>query len=128
MKKHLRLHGFENDLRTNLTLKTKQLRLADKYGFPVPKYAFISTLQDLLEFSKCIKGQVIIKPEISNAWRQGKAQEVIGDAKVMLGEGEEELTKIYKLVKPFTKRLLAMEYIPGGDENLYYWTCASTRV
>ena len=122
LKKHFRFHGFETDLRTNLTLKTKQLRLAEKYGFPVPKYAFISTLQDLLEFSKCIKGQVIIKPEISHAWRQGKAQEVIGDAKVMLGEGEEELTKIYKLVKPFTKRLLAMEYIPGGDENLYYWT------
>jgi len=122
LKNYFRFHGYDTDLSEKLTLKHTQLELANLCQFPTPHWRLITGRKDLISFVKKVKGKILIKPDVSHHWQIESAQQIKGEAKVMVASNRDELLKIYELVKPFSKNLILMEYIPGPDKNLFYWT------
>lgn len=119
---YYRMHQTPKRMHTKFTSKIKQVRLAKKYKFPVPNSMEIRNHVDIISFYKHVRGPIILKPEFSYFWHGIEANLALDGAKILVASSEEEAKRIYKLAKPYSKRLLAQEMIPGPDTHLFYWT------
>lgn len=122
LRPYYRMHQTPKRLHTQLTSKLEQVRAAKKHGFPVPKSKEIKNSNELISFYKKIQGPVIIKPEFSYFWHGSKAEKALDDAKILVASSIKQAKNIYERAKPYSKKLLAQELIPGSDDNLFYWT------
>jgi D-aspartate ligase len=119
---YYRMHQNTKKIHTKLTSKIEQVLFANKHGFPAPEWAEIKNCDEMVHFFRRISGPVLLKPEFSYFWHGAAAKEALDGAKILVAGSEEEARKIYQLAKPYSKRLLAQEMIPGEDDNLFYWT------
>jgi len=119
---YYRMHQTLRRMHTSMTSKIEQVQLAKKHGFPLPKSMEIRNCDDIVSFYRSVDGPIILKPEFSYFWHCVKANQALDGAKILVASSEEEAKNMYERAKPYSKRLLAQEMIPGSDDNLFYWT------
>jgi predicted ATP-grasp superfamily ATP-dependent carboligase len=116
---YYRFHGFGSRIKIQLTYKHSQMEIAERNGLPVPKWKLVRSVDDVLSFAYDVKSKIILKPVLSHQWRFNP--DVFGSRKVLIAERVSELIKLYKGIEQYCDDLVAIEYIPGPDENLFYW-------
>lgn len=126
LRPHFRFAGFGDQLHTKLTSKRTTFELAERYGFPMPRTAFVDSREEIVRFAAAVSGPILLKPEFPADWQSGPAAQALGGRKVMVAENAAELLAAYDAVQKWTTALVVQEIIPGPDENLIYW-CGFVR-
>ncbi len=119
---YFRMHQSPKRMHTKLTSKIEQVRLAKEHQFPMPISTEVKSCNELISFYNKVACPILIKPEFSYFWHGDEARHALDGAKILVASSEEEAKKIYALARPYSKRLLAQEMIPGPDTDLFYWT------
>jgi predicted ATP-grasp superfamily ATP-dependent carboligase len=95
--------------------KTKLNDFAIREQILAPKTLDLSDMDDIGIVKKNFEFPVILKPWL----RTEKWKNNISDKAFLINDFENFKT-IYDKISIFEKRLIVQEYIPGGDENVYY--------
>lgn len=90
-------------------------RFAIEKGISIPATHKISSEQEILQASGRYSFPVVLKPFIRKpGWTQA------GLPKAYICANQQELLTAFEKCKVIDDQLLLQEWIPGGDENLYY--------
>lgn len=116
-----KMHNFGSGLRSALTSKRSTFEFAERAGLAYPKTGFVRTREELSDFLAETEGEVLIKPDLPQNWRSGKASDVAAGRKVITGDDRATLLAEYDRIAQFSPEVVAQEIIPGPDEQLVYW-------
>jgi predicted ATP-grasp superfamily ATP-dependent carboligase len=98
--------------------KVKFYGYAQENELPIPATRFLRSREDLEEACGSLTFPVVLKPGSTTcAW---ESHSTVSAFKVA---SRDELLGLYEQHRPFTESLIAQEWIPGPDSNLYSCNC-----
>ena len=92
--------------------KTLFKKFAKQHGFLIPKTFIINNYKEIKEVGKYLKFPILLKtPQKMYIKEIGKAY-ILGN--------KNELISLYKKLHPLYKTYILQEFIPGGDDQVYF--------
>ena len=108
----------EPDVVEMLMNKISFYRFAEQAGLPIPNTFFLHKKLDVMDASEHLTYPCILKPPIKTPeWERNTT------AKVYKISSRRELLDIYDKCSNWSNVLMAQEWIPGPDSNLYSCNC-----
>ncbi len=107
-----------------LATKQKQYDIAGRHGLPVPRTAFVKSLEDLQRFSAEAQFPCLLKPTHFREWERVPKEHPLYGQKVAIAGSPQELDAMYKLASEASPQLVVQEIIEGPDTaKLVYLSC-----
>jgi predicted ATP-grasp superfamily ATP-dependent carboligase len=107
-----------------LATKKRQYEIADANGLPVPKTAFIQSLDELIQFGSKAHFPCLLKPLHCREWEMFPKGHPLLEQKIALAYSTADLEKIYHLAEAVTPAMVVQEVIEGPDDaKLVYLSC-----
>ena len=103
------------ELQALLALKQTQYRLALKHGMPMSHTRMVSSLEEVIEFSKEADYPCLVKPWHFREWEQFPAGHSLSHQKVAISNTKQELIDSYNLAKEANPQLIVQNIIQGPD-------------
>lgn len=124
LEKHFRFARSTGVVQSLLATKQRQYDLAEQYGLPVPRTAFVASLEELLEFGRTASFPCLLKPDHFREWERFAPGHPLLGQKVALAFSMTELEAQYRLAEVVTPRLMVQEIVEGPDTaKLVYLAC-----
>lgn len=98
-----------------LAQKQTQYQLAMEHGMPMPLTGMVSSLEELLEFSRKLSYPCLIKPWHFREWEKFPTGHPLFHRKIAIANSAQELLANYELAKPITPSVIAQDIIQGSD-------------
>ena len=92
--------------------KTLFKKFAKQHGFLIPKTFIINNYKEIKEVDKYLKFPILLKTP--------QKMYIKGIAKALILKNKNELISLYKEISPFCKTYILQEFIPGGDDQVYF--------
>ena len=99
-----------------LATKEQQYALAQQYGLPIPRTAYIQSRGDMESFSSTARFPCLIKPKHEREWSALPEGNKLRGQKLVTAESPQELLADYALTEPYRPEVVAQEIIAGGDD------------
>jgi len=112
---HFLIHLPSNAVLKLLLDKTAFTEYAIEHDILIPRTHNLFNQEDIVRIAETLSFPVILKPFTRTAaWREAKL------SKAYYLNTIDELKQLYDRIHPVESRLMAQEWIPGGDSNVYY--------
>jgi len=85
---------------------------AEQHRFPIPKTLVVKNYEEVEKAIECLQFPVILKTKVK--------MYIKGIAKAYILKNKNELISLYKEISPFCKTYILQEFIPGGDDQVYF--------
>ena len=105
----------DNAVLHQLRSKRQFAEAADRHGWPVPVSRFVTDRDELAECSRALAFPVIIKPDLGTA-----AFRTHSPRKAAICETPGELERVYAEFSVWETDMVVQEWIPGGDEEVFF--------
>lgn len=113
-------------LQASLATKEVQYGLAQKYGMPIPRSQFITSVEELQDFAVGARFPCLLKPLHCREWEKMPASHPFTGSKLATAASASELLEAYKSVRAYTPEIVVQEMIEGPDTaKLVYLSCYS---
>ncbi len=102
--------------------KTRFNSMANRLDLPVPETVLSSQVKDTAGVKKHLSPPYLLKPNSHVGWHQSAVvrEETKGQPqKGLLANSDEDLERIFCLMKRFTDDFVVQEFIPGGEDLIY---------
>lgn len=106
----------------DLVDKTRFNKLANRLDFPVPETVLSSQVKDTKEVKERLSSPYLLKPNSHIGWHQSAVirEETKGQPqKGLLAKNDDDLERLFDLMKRVTDDFVIQEFIPGGEELIY---------
>jgi len=124
LEKHFRFACSTGVVQSLLATKRRQYDIAGQHGLPVPRTAFISSPEELLDFAKSASFPCLIKPDHFREWERFAPGHPLLGQKVAVANTIGELEAQYRLAAEVTPQLMVQEIVEGPDNaKLVYLGC-----
>ena len=107
-----------HDVVETLSDKTRFYRFAAEHGLPIPATMLLESGHDAAEAARSLSFPAIVKPAMRSA-----AWQAVGLRKVYRVEEPRELLAVYDRAAPRADGLIAQQWIPGEERELYSCNC-----
>ena len=98
-----------------LAEKHTQYQLAMEHGMPMPLTGMVSSLEELLEFSRRLSYPCLIKPWHFREWQKFQTDNPLFNQKIAIANSAQELIANYELARPITPSVIVQDIIQGPD-------------
>ncbi|MEQ1794015.1 MAG: hypothetical protein ABL970_07465 [Nitrospira sp.] len=98
-----------------LAEKHTQYQLAMEHGMPMPLTGMVSSLEELLEFSRRLSYPCLIKPWHFREWQKFQPDHPLSNQKIAIANSAQELIANYELARPITPSVIVQDIIQGSD-------------
>jgi D-aspartate ligase len=102
-----------------LATKEQQYALAERFGLPIPRTAYIQTRADLVNFAEDARFPCLIKPRHEREWFTLPDDNKLRGQKLVTAQNATELLDNYALTEPYRPEVVVQEIIAGGDDAKY---------
>lgn len=117
----IRLQGLLADKQT-------QYALALKHKMPMPRTAFVHSLNEVLEFANKACFPCLIKPTHFREWQKFHPKHPLFGAKIAIAENKNHLYQKYRLASAVNPNVILQEIIQGEDTNKrVYLSCYNAK-
>lgn len=107
-----------------LATKKRQYEIAGDHGLPVPRTAFIRSLEELREFARTAQFPCLLKPTHFREWERFPTDHPLYGKKTATAKAPEELEAQYGLARQVSAEMVVQEIIEGPDTaKLCYLSC-----
>jgi predicted ATP-grasp superfamily ATP-dependent carboligase len=106
-------------LQAALATKEQQYALAEQYGFPSPRTAYIQSADQLREFANLARFPCLLKPRHQREWETLPDGNRLKGRKLITAETREQLLDHYALTELYRPEVMAQEIIVGPDSAKY---------
>jgi predicted ATP-grasp superfamily ATP-dependent carboligase len=107
-----------------LATKRRQYAVAADNGLPVPRTQFVSSRQDIEDFSRVAQFPCLLKPVHFRDWQRVERGHPLYCEKLVLAADPAELLEKYRLAAEINPELVVQEIIEGPDTaKLVYLSC-----
>ena len=107
-----------------LATKQRQYDIAGRHGLPVPRTAFVKSVEDLRRFSADARFPCLLKPTHFREWERVPKDHPLYGQKVAIADSPDELESKYQLASQASPQLVVQEVIEGPDTaKLVYLSC-----
>ncbi len=107
-----------------LATKTRQYDVAEGNGLPVPKTAFVRSIEEARQFGREARFPCLLKPVHCREWERFPQGHPLLGVKIVLAHSAEELEAKYRLAEGVTPELVIQEIVEGPDTaKLVYLSC-----
>jgi len=114
-------------LQAALATKETQYELAAKYGMPIPRSRFITSVAELEQFTSSARFPCLLKPLHCRYWEDMPLNHPLRGSKLATASSPQELRASYDSVAAFTPQLVVQEMIEGPDTAKFvYLSCYRT--
>ena len=102
--------------------KTRFNSIANRLDIPVPETVLSSQVKDIEGVKEYLSPPYLLKPNSHVGWHQSAVvrEETKGQPqKGLLANSDEDLERIFCLMKRFTDDFVVQEFVPGGEDLIY---------
>ncbi len=115
LEKHFIFCRSAMSLQAALATKEKQYELAARYGMPIPRSEFITSMADIERFISVARFPCLLKPVHFRFWDELPPFHPLRGSKLVTASSPEELRSSYDSVASFTPEVVVQEMIEGPD-------------
>jgi predicted ATP-grasp superfamily ATP-dependent carboligase len=116
--------GVSSTTQALLATKQRQYHLAAEHGLPVPRTAFVRSLNEALAFGAGARYPCLLKPVHFRDWERLPANHPLCNQKIALMAEPAELEATYRFAAEASPELVIQEIIEGPDTaKLVYLSC-----
>lgn len=119
LKEHFTFSLDSIAVQAALATKDEQYALADRYGLPIPRTAYIQSRADLQCFVDGARFPCLIKPRHQREWDVLPEGNKLRGLKLITADTANELLDFYTLTETYRPEVVAQEIIAGGDDAKY---------
>ena len=102
-----------------LATKEQQYALAREHGLPIPRTAYIQSLEEMEAFIGEARFPCLIKPRHQREWEALPEGNELRGRKLVTSNNAAEMLAQYELSRPGRPEVIAQEIIAGGDDTKY---------
>ena len=107
-----------------LATKQRQYDIAAKHGLGVPRTAFVTSREELLDFADASRFPCLLKPVHFREWQRFPPSHPLYFQKVAVAGSREQLEGLYQTAATLTPEVVVQEVIQGPDTaKLVYLSC-----
>lgn len=123
LEPHYRFVQSSPSLLASLTDKAETYDLAHRHGLDVPRHLVVADVSDLERVAAEVGYPCFLKPARSPDWAQPEARAALGQTKLVWARDPSSLRAAFERARPFARRHVVQELIPGPDTDNYYVVC-----
>ncbi len=102
-----------------LATKEQQYALAQQYGLPISRTAYIQCRTDMQQFAETARFPCLIKPRHQREWEALPEGNPLRGLKLASADTPQQLLDSYAFSEPWRPEVVAQEIIAGGDDSKY---------
>ncbi len=99
-----------------LATKEQQYALAERFGLPIPRTAYVQSRLDLETFARTARFPCLVKPRHQREWESLPEPNPLRGLKLFTAETPESLLEQYASAEPFRPEAVVQEIVAGGDD------------
>jgi predicted ATP-grasp superfamily ATP-dependent carboligase len=115
-------------LQGELADKQTQYDLASRFGMPMPRTRFATSVDEVAAFAREASFPCLLKPTHFREWKRFRAGHPLLDTKVATADSASALLENYRLAREVTPNVILQEIIQGPDTaKRVYLSCYNAR-
>ena len=124
LSQHFVIAAQSTAVQALLATKQRQYSIAADHSMPVPKTAFVVSLEELQQFASEAHFPCLMKPVHFREWERFPSGHPLLNQKVAIAQSSEELLHIYHTASDVTPEVVLQEIIQGPDTaKMVYLSC-----